>query len=831
MVVGAGSPSFTNGSITGTTVGDALGIDLYSPGALTMSGTSITGNAGAPIATRTGVTLSGMTGMTYSGNGVSAIRYRSQAITTSETWNSYGLPYLPDSNLVIAAAAGPTLTLAAGVTVQFHANTYINVGDGTNPGKIVASGTSGSPILLTTDQGTVTPGYWYGLWMPSSLQSQLAYTIVEGAGKNVTQPAALRIWGGSPTFNHVTLRTNLSAGMVVGASNPSFTNGTITGTTATPGAGVDIYGGSPVIFNTSITGNLIGVRGGGGSPNITNCTISANTTGATSTAGTYLLKASLNYWGTSDGPNVGPGTGSGNGISGLAIYGPFLIAAPSPPQFMTAASLTETGQGGAWALASSSPGNWTLAIKDATQTVVRTLTASGSPASISWDGKNTGGSTLPDGTYTYQLDDVASGNAATTAVGRILLDHTLACTISSPAPTATLSNVYQNGAQTVPIVGTAVSAGLSAWILDYGSGAQPASWTTLAQGTTSVSNSTLTNWAFLSLPNGLYTVRLTLVDKLLNAAVNTITPTVGNFALSQDVLQFSAAAGGQISYTSVIPFSLTETVTLTPVSGGTPIVLLSQGRPAGTYVDTWNASASPDGAYRVTALVTDGTHSLSWDQSTQYINGFSAYNDGLSFSAYDPFNNQPLTFTYNFPQPGQVTIGVSPYTPVPNNCNPPNFCIYNRKFDASGPHTITWAGVDPTGVFRPDVKSVGIVTDQATFPKNAVIVYGRSPVVSNVHVAPPNYGPANGSQTVSFTLATYQSQAAAVTVSFLNQNSLSTLRTITIPSQAPGNVNVPWDGRAVDGLWVAPGPYTVTVTATDALGSVGSAQILTRLEY
>jgi flagellar hook assembly protein FlgD len=202
----------------------------------------------------------------------------------------------------------------------------------------------------------------------------------------------------------------------------------------------------------------------------------------------------------------------------------------------------------------------------------------------------------------------------------------------------------------------------------------------------------------------------------------------------------------------------------------------------------------------------------------------------LAFSAYDPFNNQPLTFSYTTSGgPSAVTVAMGPTQQA--TCNPPNFCLYNAVYQEAGTHSIAWAGTDTTGAFRPDIVKIMVFSDQRLFPLGAVMVFGRIPSVTNVHVTPPDFGPMNGTQVASFTLATYQSQAVAVTVSFLNQTSLSTLRTISIPSQAPGNINVTWDGRADDGSLVAPGSYTVTVTAVDSLGNVGKGQILTRVEY
>ena len=48
---------------------------------------------------------------------------------------------------------------------------------------------------------------------------------------------------------------------------------------------------------------------------------------------------------------------------------------------------------------------------------------------------------------------------------------------------------------------------------------------------------------------------------------------------------------------------------------------------------------------------------------------------------------------------------------------------------------------------------------------------------------------------------------------------------------AKGISIVPWDGKADNGMWVAPGTYTVTVTVTDAVGNQVKGQILSTVQY
>ena len=124
-----------------------------------------------------------------------------------------------------------------------------------------------------------------------------------------------------------------------------------------------------------------------------------------------------------------------------------------------------------------------------------------------------------------------------------------------------------------------------------------------------------------------------------------------------------------------------------------------------------------------------------------------------------------------------------------------------------------------------------VIMRRDTFSKNAVVLYGSKPGITAVAVTPPIYGPVAGNQTISYTLATTLGQTATVTVTFMNQDSLSVLRTITVPSVVAGARTVLWDGKADNGMWVAPGYYTVTVLATDPIGNQASGQILTTVQY
>jgi len=377
---------------------------------------------------------------------------------------------------------------------------------------------------------------------------------------------------------------------------------------------------------------------------------------------------------------------------------------------------------------------------------------------------------------------------------------------------------------------------LASWTLDYGAGATPSSWTVFASGTQAVSNATLGTWATLALSNGLYTVRLSASDTQGDLIQVTVGPSLGNFTMTQSTMQFNPSASQTLTYTSIVPFALTETKVLKNSASQTVRTLVNAvSRTANSYNDIWNGKNDATvlltgGPYFYSATVTDGTHTMTWDLTSKNVD---TYFQTLypTITAFDPFSNNPMSFSYNFSQPGRVTLAFSPPGTFWGDCNPPRFCILDAKYEESGSHTITWAGADPTGAYRGDIAQLALVTDRKAFSANAVVVFGTKPTVSNVRATPPFYSPAAGSQTVEFDLATYQSQAASITITFLNQTSLSVLRTLTLSNQAPGHVTRTWDGKADNGMAVAPGLYTITVAATDGLGNQVKGQILTTLAY
>jgi len=485
---------------------------------------------------------------------------------------------------------------------------------------------------------------------------------------------------------------------------------------------------------------------------------------------------------------------------------------------------------------------WTVSLLDAASNVVRAQNGSGAAIGFTWDGRNAVGTVAPDGAYTVRID-AAVGTATANVSGTTTLDTTPpAIAITSPTSGYVVSNVYLNGGTSISPIGNVADANLKDWTLQQGNGASPAAWWRLNGGTTAVSNASLGTWATATLANGSYAFRLDATDKAGNSASTPVLPVVvGHFSVTQSGYQFNGVGGQTVTYSSSLPFPLTETLTIRNAAGSVVRnLVVSNARNAGTFNDAWNGlddggAVLPDAPYFYLATVTDGTHTFTLDHSTDYRNDLAAENDGLVIPEWDPYNNRPLRFTYSFNQPALVTIATSTLgSSVGGDCSAPSptfYCPVIDLWQPAGTHTFSWAGVDNTGAYR-EIRGIGIRAATTGWPTNAVVLYGTQTIVDNVRVTPAVFGPGTGTpQTIAFDLQTYLSRPATVTIALRNLESRTFLRTITLPNTAPGHVTATWDGQADNGMPVAPGFYQVLVTATDPIGNRASGDILTTIKY
>jgi flagellar hook assembly protein FlgD len=888
----AALPTLSDSNLTGNAT---YGINLLS-GGINFANTAITNNGDYAISAGPGTSVQGLTGLTVTGNGggdKNCIGYRGGAVGNGETWRA-GLDWVVLANTSVNSNF--TLNISPGVTVKFANNVQMDISGklnatGTLSSPITLTAASASPA----PGGWRSLYFWY---YPDNLTgpSQLAYVSINYGG--AVDGAAIVLTSMSPQLDHVTITNSSSYGMKIkGNSNPligscSF-SGNILGAMTNTGSSVVSakfsYWGSPtgpsgsgpgtgqsvssnILYEpwiTTIPSNPQYFNSSSLLNRVFNPSISTvSTIGfATSAAGDWKVTISNTS-------NTALRTFLGNGLSGSAVWdgkdeagisqgnGTYIyqvesvtaaneIAAPlratlviDSNKQLTMSSLvltypyfspnSDSIQDTTRVTTASSFDDtiWTLDILDPGNTIIRSSTSQGNGFSFTWDGKDSTGAVVPDAAYTLRLSIIDGEASAISSITAIVDDTSPSADIPSPTEGQTVSNVYQNANASVPVIVSAADANFASWVIDYSP--TGGSWSQLSNGSSPVSNSTVWTWNSLNNLNGTYTFRLRANDRAGNQVTILRNVINGNFSVSQNVLQLSAATAQTVSYTSIVPFSLTETLFIKNSEGQVVRTLVNTSRNSANYVDVWNGKGDsnnllPDGPYSYYATVADGTHSMTWNLASQFIGGTINYHS-LTMTSYDPFNNKPLVLNYNLPQTLRVSIALSTVSSPPQGCDN-NVCLAFEKYEESGNHTITWSGTDTTGVYNPSYKIAAIVSSQSAFQKNVVVVFGTKPNLTNLIVSPPTFGPSNGMQTVSFDMSTYQNQAAVVKIQFFNQGSLSILRTIDIPNQTPGHVTVNWDGRADNGMFVAPGNYTVIASVTDQIGNKASLQILTRIRY
>jgi len=431
-----------------------------------------------------------------------------------------------------------------------------------------------------------------------------------------------------------------------------------------------------------------------------------------------------------------------------------------------------------------------------------------------------------------------------------------------------LSNVTANppGSTVVGVTGTV--SGASSWILDYCCPPPNNTYTTISTGTgTLVSGNWETLWVPSGLlfpylvPNGTYTLRLRALDAGGNTlATATVTPVIANFSVRQSGkhygLQLNWTVPDTVTYTSILPDlgNLTPSETLfIKNSTGTTVRTFPANTPKGTYTNDWKGRTDsdgllPDGNYFYIATVTAGSYSMTWDVSGRFLYTNDTYTANNPVTISDSFNNLPFRFSYNLYQgqgsdldlPSQVWLIFGKTAPAQGNCGPEQYCVFAGVFQPGGNRTVEWAYVDGYGRYRgapsdtlPALRHFILYARVTNFPLNMVILYGGGPKVAGVKVTPAVFRFGASGQTVEFDLAMPTGDRAnPVTVSFQNQASGSILRTLTLSNQAPGHITTSWDGRVDNnGPPVAPGFYTVTVTATGPRADVAIGQILTTVQY
>lgn len=288
--------------------------------------------------------------------------------------------------------------------------------------------------------------------------------------------------------------------------------------------------------------------------------------------------------------------------------------------------------------------------------------------------------------------------------------------------------------------------------------------------------------------------------------------------------------------TTLLGVHAREAIVITDLAGNEVRTLVDGCRRPGAYEDGWDGKDAhgarvKDGQYRWVAMFDDGLHAVRIDRSKE-LDGDFELKSHPEYPPWDPFQNVPLRFSHTFERPGSITLVFARDTYyVTPSCEPPKFFCRVLGYQPAGEFEYEWAGVDDAGTLRRDLHGIFVISHHEDLAKNAIVVFGGAPKVSGVTITPPFFRPGAGLQEIGFSLRTYHGEHVTGTISIVNQESRSTLRTIVLPDAVPGRVTATWDGRADNGIPVAPGRYTVSVRVADALGQHALGEILTMIEY
>ena len=429
----------------------------------------------------------------------------------------------------VDSAVSPVLTLAAGARFRFASGKGLIIGSNStiSPGGLVAVGTQTAPIVFTSDAVTPAPGNWKGIrFFAEALdQSRLEWLRIEYTG-STTFPA-LEINSTDLTLEHVTIENNSKDGITIREASPIIRSSVIRNN---GDDGIECSIGTtggfrPLIVDNEISGNADRGVLCNLALDLAGNTITGSVVGVQITAVQPLLRLRNNRLNgnsskalqnddTGDGVDArlnwfGSAANPASQVQGDVLLNPWLGAVPVSGLLAREASLSPesflptSNQANVTALLSQSA-QWSLTIKNSGGTTVRSFSGSGSSIAQAWNGADTGGTTVPNGTYTTELAaSIGGGPTAAPVVGQLVVnDGLLVARIQDPTPLEVVPGA------SLSVLGTTSGPTFASYTLDYALGADPTTFTQIATGTSPISSAAVGTWNTSGLLGGVYTLRL-----------------------------------------------------------------------------------------------------------------------------------------------------------------------------------------------------------------------------------------------------------------------------------------------------------------------------------
>ena len=436
----------------------------------------------------------------------------------------------------------------------------------------------------------------------------------------------------------------------------------------------------------------------------------------------------------------------------------------------------------------------------------------------------------------------SSGAPIASAVAPIVVDAASpTARITAPTEGSTLTGLTAN------VVGVADGTNFTSYVVEYGEGIAPTTWTPITSsvvagsgdlamwdlstftffhaGTESVVAGTLGVIDAVNLTPGTYTLRVTAEDTVGNLSFLDTEFTVDFFAItnvSRDVGVLDPATGGTTTISFTVPFLVdvaevfvhdvesrvrVRTITTGTLGGGANSLVWDGKDDSGLAVS--------DGAYFFVVRAQSGPAAGWWNSADVPMTGPSPTWIQSNVMLVDPFidayENDLARIQYELSGPGSVAIEIRGPTP--------GVRVRRLVSGAVGPgvHMRTWDGRADDGTIYSGAFSVHF-SGPAALPEQVIVVESTRPDFDEFraesYLIHPLYREVS---TLTYTLT----RPAEVTVTITDPNGSAVRTLATNQNQAAGAHTLEWDGLDDAGRFVdLEGDYSVHLAGADLVTDV-----------
>ncbi|MDD5174078.1 MAG: FlgD immunoglobulin-like domain containing protein, partial [Candidatus Omnitrophica bacterium] len=416
------------------------------------------------------------------------------------------------------------------------------------------------------------------------------------------------------------------------------------------------------------------------------------------------------------------------------------------------------------------------------------------------DGKDIAEEVVPDGVYRYKIeatDPVRSVNA-TPVTSSITADTDLPiAAITSPVDGAVVGS-------TVAITGTASDNNIRDYVLEYGQGDTPISWTLIDRTLHySVTDGLLANWDSAKVSNGIYTVRLTATDIANHAASAQVCVTVDNIQIT-NVSVLPDTINPHNGESSTITYALDRdadiTIKLYDLDNNLKrILIIVTPHAAGVSSQIWdgkddNGEIVPQGAYTITIEAQSGA-ARGWYQSLGgFVPNVVRAPDFKITQDFNPYNNEPCVIEYTLPENALILLQAGQHE-VWQYVN-----IRDWEIQTRGYHREYWNGRDRTGNildYYTDAYPIIVGYRTQSLPENSIVVTAPMQEASiDIWSDPYCFMPCFGEfTTISYVI----SQSGRVTISIQKPSGETINTLVNNVFMEAGTHTITWDGTDPDG--------------------------------